>query len=177
MELRVAPDDLACLTEVAVAEILASYADYRFVAERDIEWTLQKKFVDYTRRWGLGVGVWHQYPLPGGRADVALGSERILAATLGAEVEVAIELKYEPLHSRTDVRRTRLPVCSFGAVFADVERAKGYVASGKAKIAYAIFVDEGGYYRWRDPHADAVWKDFILSDGSKLSIHWARFGS
>lgn len=120
-------------------------------------------------------------------------------------VEVAIEIKYEPSHQRkynpkakiimqSDIEPTAIwhgkyPVAFFrkqragngGSVEKDIERIIKYVTDMKAHYAYAIFIDEGRYYRGTDdkPFPRSEWRDWELSNGlfSHVSVLWSQVAS
>ena len=100
--------------------------------------------------------VLNNFPVLSGRtSDLAILS-------LDNFIEVAAEFKYEPSHNRksTDILPTKLPVVFWeDGVGRDMERIRWFVAKGKAKVAYLIFVDEGGYFRWREPFTNSEWID------------------
>jgi len=58
----------------------------------------------------------------------------------------------------------------------DVRRANDFVASGNARTAYAVFVDEGGAFRHRDAHPGSIWIDWEVEGAGWLrtSVLWTR---
>ena len=160
------------LFEDALDWLRAYYGRYRFFAERDIVWTLQLRLLEMVAERQLDLTVWNDYPMPEcTRADL------VLLSSAGA-VEVAAEFKYEPSHRRTDIRRTKLPVAFWDkdGVGKDVQRVGMFVAAGKARTAYAIFIDEGGAFRDRPPHTGSTWVDWVTEGPSWLnpSVLWTR---
>ena len=121
-------------------------------------------------------------------------------------VEVAVEFKYEPSHERkynplqkrsktilahiepTSIWHGKFPVAFFrkqqagngGSVEIDIERINKYIADMKAHFAYAIFIDEGRYYRGNNkPFPGSEWRDWELSNGlfRHVSVLWAQAAS
>jgi hypothetical protein len=97
------------------------------------------------------------------------------------EVLVAAELKYEPAHDRVEFRALpgKLPVVFWGieGVAKDVVRIREFVEAGKARTAYAVFIDEERYFRNRPAHPGAEWRDWEPTrPGSRSpSVLWARW--
>jgi len=146
----------------------------RFFAERDIVWTLQLRISDLIQARALPYRVFNDYPiLPGKRrslcADIAILNQQ-------DEVEVAAEFKYEPSHKRTDIWRTKFPVIFWNddGVGKDVKRVQEFAEQGVARVAYAIFIDEGGAFRSRPAHPGSRWVDWTLAgdDSRRLSVLW-----
>jgi hypothetical protein len=157
------------LVEAALAWLQREYHGFRFFAERDVVWTLQLRLCDQIASQGLPYCVFHGFRMaPGVSADLAVLDS-------SSAVEVAVELKYEPSHRRHDIDQKKFPVCFWGddGVAKDITRARSFVASGVARSAYAIFVDEGSYFRHRPPHADSEWIDWGETPG--VSVLWSRF--
>jgi hypothetical protein len=160
------------LFEDALAWLRARYGSYLFFAERDVVWTLQLRLLERVQERGSRLTVFNDYPmLPRVRADLALVSP-------SGAVEVAAEFKYEPSHQRTDIPKTKFPVVFWDSegVAKDVQRARDFVARGKATTAYAVFIDEGGAFRHRDPHDGSEWIDWETEGPAwlKTSILWTR---
>ena len=74
-------------------------------------------------------------------------------------MDYALEFKYEPSHRRADIEPKKLPVVSWGedGVAGDIVRVRKFVAEGRTKAARSYFIDEGGYFRHREPHAGSCW--------------------
>lgn len=137
-----------------------NYSTFRFFFERDIVWTNQTHLLQEIEKAGLSLRVFNDYGiLPGSRrslsADLALIGENNKA-------EVAVEFKYEPAHSRTDIPRIKFPVVGWGAdgVAKDIQRIKEFVDSGVVNKAYSIFIDEGRNFRRRPAHPSSEWIDW-----------------
>lgn len=134
-----------------------NYDSFTFFTERDIVWTLQLKCRELVQRGALPVRIFNDYGvLPGTRrsrsVDLAFTDTR-------NSVLVAVEFKYEPAHSRSDIPRSKFPVVFWGndGVGKDVARIREIVSEGAAAIAHSIFIDEGGAFRHRDAHAGSAW--------------------
>ena len=151
------------LFENAMDWLREHYGEYRFFAERDVVWTVQKHILATIEDAQLPYRVFNDLTISKGiRADLA-----ILDA---GSIEVAVEFKYEPSHSRSterggDIWPTKLdPSVVFwtgaGSVAKDVQRTREYVEQGKAKAAYSVFIDEGGEFSHRNPHPGSEWRDW-----------------
>lgn len=155
------------LFEGAISWLRENYGGFRFFVERDIVWTIQTHIIGLIGKQNLAYRIFHNFPvLPGKRPDLA-----ILAPD--NSIEVAAEFKYEPSHDRkfTDVWPTKLPVVFWEAgVGKDMERIEEFVSRGKVKVAYLVFIDEGGDFRWREPFTNSEWIDW----SSGVSVLWAR---
>lgn len=161
------------LFESTIEWLRSQYAGYRFFTERDVVWTIQLRLLEEIERTRLPYRVVHEYDMGGPRADLV-----ILA---GGSVEVAAEFKYEPSHDRKsdrggDIWSSKLdPSAVFwsdpsGSVTTDVRRVQGYVEQGKAKAAYSIFIDEGGYFRRRGSPRGSKWMDWP----GGISVLWSK---
>lgn len=108
----------------------------------------------------LPLTVYDDYPiLAGSRRSIS--SDLALVDQYGG-VELAVEVKYEPSHRRHDILPAKFPVVFWGkeGVGRDVQRICSFVEQGGVKAACAVFIDEGGYYRRRDPHPGSRWIDW-----------------
>ena len=161
-------DALKCLQQY--------YKDSRFFAERDIVWTVQLRLLRQIEEDGLPYRVFNDH-------RILTGALTDLAILNGDSIEVAAEFKYEPSHDRSinrggDIRASKLsPSVVFwtakgseGSVEKDVQRVQEYVKHGKVKVAYSIFIDEGGHFRHRDPHPGSEWRDW----GAGIWVLWSR---
>lgn len=148
------------------------YRDYRFFTERDVVWTVQRHIASEICRMDAPYRVFNDHTImPRIRTDLAILS--------GTSIEVAIEFKYEPSHKRRadhggDIWPTKLePSVVFwsgeGSVEKDVQRVKEYVDKKRARVAYSVFIDEGGRFRHRDPHFSSEWVDW--EEG--VSVLWS----
>lgn len=141
-----------------------NYSAYRFFVERDVVWTVQTIVAQQISEGHLPFKVFNDHPvLPGNRrhisADLAL-----LDAQAGA-IDLVAEFKYEPSHQRTDILKQKLPVVLWReGVMEDIARIRQFAQQGGARVAYAVFIDEGGYYRNRTPPPGSEWREW--GDGS-----------
>jgi|Deesub1362A_J573_1020465.scaffolds.fasta_scaffold21078_1 hypothetical protein len=143
---------------------------FTFYVERDLVWTLQTRLNGLIQEKGLPYRVCNDYGiLPGKRR--ALSADIVILDEAGS-VGVAAEFKYEPDHSRTEIPKNKFPVVFWGkdGVLKDIQRIQRYVIEAGAKHAFAIFVDEGGYFRKREPHPGSRWIDLP----GPTSILWAQ---
>lgn len=148
------------LFENAMVWLRDEYPRFRFFYERDVVWTVQTWIIERIEKGGLPYRVFNDYP-------VAPGKRRSLSTDLailgpGDAVEVAMEFKYEPAHWRSDILASKLPAVFWGrdGVAHDLERIRDYVTQGRAQAAYSVFIDEGGYFRSRQPHPGSEWVDW-----------------
>ncbi len=149
--------EAATLFENTMDWLRDAYREHRFFSERDIVWMAQLRLLQEVEQANLRYRVLNDYTLfRGTRADLALLN--------GEVVEVAAEFKYEPSRARSgEFGPGKFPVVFWtgdGSVAKDVQRVHGYAAQGNAKTAYAVFIDEGGYFRRRDPHPGSEWRDW-----------------
>jgi hypothetical protein len=58
----------------------------------------------------------------------------------------------------------------------DIKRIQDHVAMGKAKVAYAVFIDESGYFNSRPPHPGSQWIYWNTEDISahQVALLWSR---
>ena len=161
------------LFQNAMEWLLQHYVEYRFFTERDVVWTVQQRIAEEIKRTGAPYRIFNDHTvLPRIRSDLAILD--------GDSVEVAIEFKYEPSHKRRadrggDIWPTKLePSVVFwsgeGSVEKDVLRIKDYVEKKEARVAYSVFIDEGGRFRHREPHPGSQWIDC----DDELSVHWSK---
>ena len=162
------------LFESTLVWLRENYGNFRFFAERDIVWTVQTHIIELVERGNLQYRILHNFPvLPRKTSDLVILGQN-------DSVELAAEFKYEPSHSRrfTDIWPTKLPVVFWDkdGVGKDVERIHEFVASGEAKTAYLVFIDEGGYFRWRNPHPGSKWIDWKVRSSVTdcVSVLWAQ---
>ena len=171
------------LFEDAIAWLQENYDNLGFEQERDIVWTLRTQLLGTIRKEALPLQVFTGYRVvPGVResADLVITNEM-------GRVDVAVEFKYEPAHSRRDLQPAKMnpSVVFWGAapseksngVGHDVERIRRFVESGLVEVAYAVFVDEGRHFRHREPFPGSRWVDWEARtpEGHAISILWARW--
>jgi hypothetical protein len=102
----------------------------------------------------------------------------------GLSVLVAVEFKYEPSHHRSEfftLPTSKFPVVDWGneGVAKDITRIREFVELGGAQTAFAVFVDEGRYFRHRPAHPSSEWRDWTLARPASYqpSVLWARWPS
>ena len=169
----------AALFEDTVAWLQQHYGTFEFWVERDIVWTVQTHLRELVADRGLPWMVLNDYPmLPGSRRS---RSADLVIRDAGGKVLVAAEFKYEPSHHRLEFRAMpgKLPVVFWGmeGVAKDVARIRDFVQAGKARAAFAVFIDEGRHFRHRPAHPGAEWRDWDPSrpNSRSPSILWARW--
>jgi hypothetical protein len=162
------------LFEESMEWLRQNYPGFRFFVERDVVWTLQLRLSELAKARALPFRVFNDYPiLPGNRrslcADIAILNRQ-------DKVEVAVEFKYEPCHKRTDIWPTKFPVVFWNddGVGKDVKRVHEFVEKGAVRVAYAVFIDEGGAFRSRTPHPGSRWVDWTLTgaESRRVSVLW-----
>jgi len=148
------------LFETSIEWFRQNYFQYRFFIERDVVWTVQTQIQKQIDEAQLPFRVFNDYPMLAGKrrslsADLAiLDSENT--------VLVAAEFKYEPSHQRkgVDIANGKFPVVFWDdeGVGKDVKRIREFAAGGKARVAYAIFIVEGGAFGKRPAHPHSEWR-------------------
>ena len=149
---------------------LQSYSDNTFYVKRDLVWTVQTMLIHKIRNKGLDFQVFNDFGiLPGNRRKL---STDIAILDKSGKVEVAIEFTYEPDHKRIDIPKNKFPVVFWGkeGVAKDIDRIQRFVNEAGALHAYAIFIDEGGHFRKREPHPGSLWLDW----GDDTSVLWTE---
>lgn len=171
------------LFESSVAWLRENYDDFGFEQERDLVWTVRSHLLAEIRKKDLPFTVFSGYritPTVRESADLAIVED-------SGVVEVAAEFKYEPDHARTDIYAGKMnpsvvfwgaaPSEERGSVGHDIRRIRQFVENSGARVAYALFVDEGGYFRHRDPFPGSRWIDWgqRTPEGHSVSILWSRW--
>ncbi len=162
--------DAAELFEEAIVWLQQNYGNYRFFMERDVVWTVQQWLGSTIETRTLPYRVFHHFPLFPGSGKV-VDCDLALVRPDGT-VAVAAEFKYEPSHERKgrDIWRTKFPVVFWNeGVGQDIDRIRGFAIQKAADVSYAIFVDEGGFFRHRPPHPGSQWIDWQPSKPGSFS--------
>ena len=134
-----------------------TYHQHHFFVERDVVWTIQKRLLWQIQSKNLPLTVFNDYGiLPGKRRS--LSTDLVILDRSGS-VQLAAEFKYEPSHARVDIPSSKFPVVFWGkdGVEKDIGRIRDFVSQEKAKHAYSVFIDEGGYFRKRNAHMGSRW--------------------
>lgn len=158
-----------------------NYDDFGFEQERDVVWTVRTHLLAEIRKENRPFRV-----LSGNRITPTIRESADLVILDESDlVHVAVEFKYEPDHSRTDIDARKFPVVFWGAAPSEernsvghvVKRVRQFVEAGGARAAYAIFVDEGGHFRHREPFPGSKWIDWgqRTPEGHSVSILWSRW--
>ena len=157
------------LFENAIAWLNEHYGEFRFFAERDVVWTVQKQIIREIEGRSLPYRVFNDYTvLPPARTDLVILNP-------DDSVEIAIEFKYEPAHTRRanrggDIWPSKFPVVSWSGVQKDLQRIREYVELGKARIACSVLIDEGGHFHHRKPPPGSEW----INWGQDRWVLWAQ---
>jgi hypothetical protein len=169
-------DEAGAIFESALPWLREHYAAHRFFVERDLVWTIQVRIDAILREANLPYRVFNDVPLlPGPRrglsADIVIVDEERTPL-------VAAEFKFEPSHRRAnvDIWLGKFPVIGWANVAHDIVRIQSFIDAGRAVVAYAVAVDEGGYFRHRPAIAPGAWQDWGAygMPWMNVSVHWAR---
>ena len=169
----------SALIEEAVDWLREHYAQFEFWVQRDLVWTVQTHLRRLVGERGLPYLVLNDYPMLAGTRR-ALSADLVVRDRPTGDM-VAAEFKYEPAHRRTEFMATpgKLPVVVWGAegVAKDLGRIREFVEAGAASAAYAVFIDEGRYFRHRPPHPGSRWVDWDAATpgGAAPSVLWSRW--
>ena len=135
------PEDEEVFTDMTPPELFENamdwlrehYGEYRFFAERDVVWTVQKRIMEEIQATGLSYRVFNDHTMPSGaHADLVILAD-------DGSVVVAAEFKYEPSHGRSvnrggDISPTKFPVAVWADIGNDVQRIRQYVELDKAEL-------------------------------------------
>jgi uncharacterized protein YuzE/DNA-binding CsgD family transcriptional regulator len=162
-------EELARRIDDALDWLSIHYWDQPFWMERDVVWTLQRRLTDVLEDVGDGVQVVHNLNTSVGHVD--------LAVLVDGTTLAVIECKYEPARHRRDFATGRLTQAvvfwDSSGVLEDIRRITAAVDSGDAPIGYAIFFDEGGRFRHREPPPVSSWLDWGF-DAANVSVLLTR---
>jgi hypothetical protein len=132
----------------AIEWLGAKYGSKVFYFERDIVYTLQSHLVARVDAERFPIRVYNDYPIIPGQYR-SLSADLALVSTT-KDVLLAAEFKYEPCHRRPDLLKSKLPVTIWADIVKDTLRAYRFVEEGRARVAYAVCIDEGNYLAQRD---------------------------
>ena len=162
-----------------IESIRADYAMYNFYVERDFVWTVQKQLKRRIQNSGLPFTVYNDYPMERGPrrsksvdlAVIPLASDSFDIRDGRESAEFVAEFKFEPSRERpNDICLHKLPVTAWKDIQNDVERVHRFVKDGKAKAAAALFVDEYGRHRAKNPDSLSEWMDWGSYDTDSLNV-------
>ena len=171
----------SALIEEALDWLREHYSLFEFSVERDLVWTVQTHLRRVVLERGLPYLVLSDYPMLAGSRRSVCADLVIRDKPTGAVV--AAEFRYEPAHRRTEFLAMpgKLPAAVWGAegVAKDVSRSRAFVEQGAASAAFAVFVDEGRYFRHRPAHPGSQWVDWDVSmpGGATPSVLLSRWPS
>ncbi len=176
-----AAHEAASLFEDAVGWLRDNYTEYEFWVERDVVWTVQTRLRQLIADRQLPYLVLHNCPMP-------LNARRVFCdlviRDMSKSILLAAEFKYEPAHNqRAEFRELpgKRPVVFWGkdGVADDIVRIRQLVEQGSARSGFAVFVDEGGYFRSRAAHPGSAWLDWVGTrpGGGDVSVLWGQFAS
>lgn len=148
--------DMLDIFKKSFEQVLSEYARHRFILERDLVWTVQKRLLDDLADANDDYAVFNDFPVEKGKlnrgisVDLAILQKGIAREEIwdGKEqLELAVEFKFEPSPKRGDICEFKLPAVFWSAVVKDIERVRRFTENNKAKAGVAIFVDEFGRYK------------------------------
>lgn len=169
--------------EDTLAWLRAQYTTLRFFTERDLVWAVQTRLTALLQEHQLPYDLVPDYAIvPGQPADLVL--------LHNGTVEVMVEFRYEPDHTRRDIPPTRFPIVSWAEDVAQhMQRMQELVDRGQVRAAYTLVVDEGNYFHkvhtrladeWmpsadpdRQPHLYNQWQYW----GRNIWVLYARVGA
>lgn len=167
----------ARLFEEAIEWLRTSYWSRPFFVERDIVWTLQLWLLDRVCARSLPLTVCNDYPIGDFIANARRRTTDIALLDPTGNILLVAEIKYEPSHKRPDIPKSKLPVVLWGpeGVAKDVCRAREFVQTSLAAVGYSVFIDEGSYFRHRQPHPGSRWIDWLSAGRfGPVSLLWQR---
>lgn len=126
-------------------QLARSFTRRTYYTERDIVFTLQTRLTEALRHREPSVQVFNDYKLlPTARADLVVVDE-----SQHFPAVLAVEFKYEPDRRRQDIPAGKFPVTSWTEITKDIARAEVFVVEERARVGYAVLIDEDGRYRDR----------------------------
>jgi len=168
------------LFEEAIFWLRANYLNYRFFTERDVVWTIQTHIISVILKEKLPYKVMNDYP-------ILRGKRRSLCADItmldfDERPELVAEFKYEPAHKREDIPRSKFPVVFWNeGILKDIERIHTFTSGDftgdrTAKVAYALFIDEGSHFKQKQPPPGSRWEDWNISiiPPHNVSVLWSK---
>lgn len=165
------------LFESALSYLEKNYSKETFFTERDLVWTIQKYLIKTISEKKLPFCVISEYRLmPNEIADLAIMENKLSNIKKYQPVNIAIEFKYEPNQIRKDIDipSGKFPVTDWKEITIDIDRIENFVYDGKAKIGYAILIDEGGRYKSKPIENKTKlieWQNGVFSFITKIRGH------
>jgi hypothetical protein len=176
-ETRAGSEVAAQLFEEAIAWLRSSYWSRPFFVERDIVWTIQLWLLDQIRVKSLPLTVRNDFPIGELIANARRRTADFALLDPSGKILLVAEFKYEPSHRRPDIPSSKLPVVFWGAegVGKDVSRVREFVETSLAGVGYSLFIDEGSFFRHRQPHPGSKWIDWLPAGPfGPVSLLWQR---
>ncbi|MFA5794934.1 MAG: hypothetical protein WC980_07725 [Candidatus Brocadiia bacterium] len=127
----------------ALSWLRKHYGEFQFFTERDVVWTVQKKITELIGN--KPYKVFNDYVLF--REKKSCVKPDLVILSRADEVELAVEFKYEPNHERKNICASKFkPSVVFWkeGIIKDINRLEQLKI--KAKTAYAILIDENGFF-------------------------------
>lgn len=168
------------LFEEAILWLRANYKNYRFFTERDLVWTIQTHLIIAIEEEKLPFKVMNDYPILRGKRRSLCVDIAIL--DFEEHPELVAEFKYEPAHKREDIPPSKFPVVFWNeGILKDIERIHTFTSSDftgdrTAKVAYALFIDEGSHFKQKEPPPGSSWEDWNISilPPHHVSVLWSK---
>jgi hypothetical protein len=136
-----------------------NYSNLHFFVERDVVWTIQTRLLDQIHKYNLPFRVFNDYAmLPG--TNRSISADIAILDRENNQVELAVEFKYEPSHTRDDIPKNKFPVVFWKDVEKDITRIHEFVAKGKTNIGFSVLIDEGGYFHSKRTTGLNQWKSW-----------------
>jgi hypothetical protein len=153
--------------ESALEWLRDNYGNFQFFVKRDIVWTMQTQILRITGQRDLPYKVFDRYPII--QTQLRTLSTDLAILDHNNHIELAAEFRYEPSHARVDILRSKLPVVSWNdeGLGKALRRIQEFTTKGEARVAYSVFVDEGGLHHTRPPHPNSKWIDW----GNGVWVH------
>ena len=169
------------LFESTIKWLRENYKKFKFFTERDVVWTVQTHIMEELKNNYLPYRVFNDHRIPSSRRSRRRTDLAILDES-SCSIEVAVEFKYEPSHSRKgkDIFEGKFPVVAWGknGIATDMQRIRKYLADRTSKIAYLVFIDEGGCFQKRTPPCGSEWIDWEkvnpYSESEHVSLLWSK---
>lgn len=183
--------DMLKLFKDSLYGVLSDYPNHRFVAERDLVWTVQKQLQDVLCKGPYSV--YNDYPVKrsnGNRqfsVDLVIIDNKIKRDQIldnQESLELAVEFKFEPSKKRNnDICVHKLPVVFWSGIEEDIRRMEMFTTEKRTKCGVSVFIDESGRYSHDAKRYTADGRSQWVALGSYntdfLDVHmlWTEFPS